>query len=1214
MDSADSLEAAAAEAQQGGRHDEAVALLRQAVALDPRSPERLNTLANALFRARAFQQAQEAYRAAHALDPGFYKPLANLGRVAIELGDLAQARRWLALAVERDPEAARARVTYGSLLTRLSLTAPPPERDALRAEARAQLEQALARAPDLVQAWLALADLANSSAEALATLREGFARSRSEPVATRLAQVSLTAGHIEESLLFSRFALAFDPDSPALAARDRSLDALARGAPPGPAPSSAGTDPAFQFASDAMTRAAIAVRRGDPSLLRALAARRASLPGGFTQEVADRLTAIGAHAEALEAHRAALAEHPSSYRVRTRMAQSLLATNDPAGALSVLEPVAPRWTEDVIVGVSAAGALTDLARFTEAATLLGRLAERFPQTSLVHERIVTPLIRLGRIEEALAHLQVRARIDPTRHGENPGLFNLHYRVLAGPADIAERHVAWSASLGPSPRIALPRRPVAGRKVRVAYLSSDFVTHPVPKFLVPVLAAHDRSRFEIHAVSGAAVEDAVTARIRGCVDGFHPVAGRSPEEIAAVCRALAIDVAIDLSGHTGGSLARALRHGAAPVQMTWLGYPNTTGLGEVDWRITDGDADPPGVSEALHAERLLRLPEGAWCFVPSEDRALAEGPAARNGWVTFGSFNSNAKIGPRTLSLWAKVLRAVPSARLALKSDALRDTAGRDMVTMRLRAHGLDPDRVTILPREENPLDSFAHVDVALDAFPYHGTTTSCEGLWMGVPSVVLAGEAHVSRVGVSLMRRVGLGSLVARDDVEYVCIAADIAADLPRLASIRAGLRDAMRASALGDPSRFAAQLEQALLRTLDGPEPTAESRGLRPIEGASRVVSPAIGVRVPFGPTEGVEASEAWTAGASLSAVERWVVEGVSSGAELVGIGAPGGSRVARIVAAQPDRSAVLFARDVDEAKRFEAALAPPARPWARLARSLRSSAELRVVAGPLPSSGWRAIVGDGPIAWMCPRGAAIPEGMLPIVLLADAGLWVDAARLPGCLPSLALDSRAVDLFEARYSLARASGEPASDLTGCSETYPALGDPVALAREVGPRVARMMGSWWAAMDRERSPAVRGASLCQSVEDAIALGAQRDGGLDARMLAAAVLCSVDHEAAPRVLSGCAEDLRAGGRCTRWMPLDRSAGCEAGDPSSREGLLATVLQAIASRLPPDAHAERLALAREHGTLGVPSDDIERILVTEETWRLTSRVSAKTSSSP
>ena len=276
----------------------------------------------------------------------------------------------------------------------------------------------------------------------------------------------------------------------------------------------------------------------------------------------------------------------------------------------------------------------------------------------------------------------------------------------------------------------------------------------------------------------------------------------------------IDILVDLAGHTAGNRLRVFARKPAPVQVSYLGYPGSTGLSEMDYRLTDSLADPPGKTELLHSEKLLRLPVCNWCFNEPDDAPMVGPlPAYAAGSICFGTFNNFTKASPAIMDMWAAILNAVPSSRLIMKFRGLGEKSVRQQIHQCFASRGVRAERLEIRGHEPNPvshLKAYNEVDIALDTFPYHGTTTTCEAMWMGVPVVTLAGSSHVSRVGVSLLSSVGLPEMIAQTPQQYVEIAVGLARDLPRLADLRLTLRPRMRASPLMDAPRFARDIEAA--------------------------------------------------------------------------------------------------------------------------------------------------------------------------------------------------------------------------------------------------------------------------------------------------------------------------------------------------------------------------------------------------------------------
>ena len=362
--------------------------------------------------------------------------------------------------------------------------------------------------------------------------------------------------------------------------------------------------------------------------------------------------------------------------------------------------------------------------------------------------------------------------------------------------------------------AWPNDPDPDRRLRVGYVSADLHAHSVAYFLEPLVAAHDRRRLALIAFDNTKSPDNITDHLRQHFDEWHRVVGVGDPRLAELVRERQVDVLVDLNGHTAESRLPVFALRPAPVQVTYLGYPNTTGLTEVDYRLTDAVADPPGVADELATERLVRLPGGFLCYHPPPPYPdVGPSPAGADGPVTFAAFNAAHKINPAVVALWCRVLATVPGSRLLLKANGFADADTRRSVAAAFAAHGMGDDRVRFLPQATRHADHLAvynGCDLALDTFPYNGTTTTCEALWMGVPVVTFAGDRHAARVGLSLLAQVGLPELAGDTPDDYVRIAAGLATDRPRLAALRASLRDRMRASRLMDAQAHAATVEDA--------------------------------------------------------------------------------------------------------------------------------------------------------------------------------------------------------------------------------------------------------------------------------------------------------------------------------------------------------------------------------------------------------------------
>lgn len=419
---------------------------------------------------------------------------------------------------------------------------------------------------------------------------------------------------------------------------------------------------------------------------------------------------------------------------------------------------------------------------------------------------------LNQYDEAVRVLEQAAPAHPMDiFLHNQWCFNIHHLPDATPAQVRKVHEAFGAVLErvePSKPVTFTQTPDPGRKLRVGIVSPDLITNVVATFIEPVFAHRDASRYELYAYMTRPNEDEVTARLRRMTDVWRTVAGITQRQLAQRLRDDQLDVVIDLAGHSKGFNLAALHLRPAPVQATYLGYAGTTGLTAIDYRIVDSITDPPGEADSHTVERLVRLDPCFVCFTPPPDAPEVTARPA-DASITFGSFNAVRKINQRVVALWARVLRDVPGSRLLLKSFDLADQHTQDNLRARFIAEGIADDRIVTLkplrPMSEH-LGQYAEVDIGLDPFPYNGTTTTCEAMWMGVPVVTKAGDRHAARVGMSLMNATGLNNLVARSDDEYVAIATALARDHARRAALRAGLREQMRASTLMKQPAFAAR------------------------------------------------------------------------------------------------------------------------------------------------------------------------------------------------------------------------------------------------------------------------------------------------------------------------------------------------------------------------------------------------------------------------
>ncbi len=352
-----------------------------------------------------------------------------------------------------------------------------------------------------------------------------------------------------------------------------------------------------------------------------------------------------------------------------------------------------------------------------------------------------------------------------------------------------------------------------RRLRVGYVSPHFHEHAVNYFVEPILTSHNHDEFEIFCYSSVMLPDAVTERLKAAADHWHDVKVKTDAQVAQMVRDDRIDILVDLSGHMGWTRLLVFARKPAPVQVTYIGYQNTTGMSAMDYRLTDDHADPPGVTDPFYTEQLVRLPRAFFCYKAGATPPTTPPPALENGYVTFGSFNNFAKVMPEVIETWLKILSRVPRSRLMVL--AYRGGYLERHIHELAAQRGIDPDRIELFDKRwrQEYLQLVAQADIGLDPFPFNGHTTTCDSIWMGVPVVMLEGQTYASRFGGSVLANVGLAHLIARSVEDYIDLAVDLAGDIDRLSQLRGELRPRMAASPLADFAGFTRNLEQAYRR-----------------------------------------------------------------------------------------------------------------------------------------------------------------------------------------------------------------------------------------------------------------------------------------------------------------------------------------------------------------------------------------------------------------
>ena len=522
---------------------------------------------------------------------------------------------------------------------------------------------------------------------------------------------------------------------------------------------------------------------------------------------------LGRLEDAIAAYRKTIERRPDSHEALNNLGFSLRAAGRHVEAIEAFQRA-------ITIRPDCVDALNNLGMSFGQGGLLDEAIPCFHKVLSLRPDFAPALTNLGNVYQATGDLD--AAIDCFRRAWEIStdssapdnlLFAIHFHPAYGPREIKLDHDRWNA------QIARPLVPAEirhqhdrspDRRLRIGYVSPDFCTHSQANFTVPLLSHHDHTQFEIVCYSDVRAPDALTARLHGCADLWRETAPLSHAQLAELIVRDQIDILVDLTLHMSGNRLLTFARKPAPVQVTWLGYPSTTGLETIDYRLSDPYLDPPGIDETPYSEQVYRLPHSFWCYDPlDEGPPINDLPALQSGFITFGCLNNFAKVTPATLGLWARVMRELPRSRLILLAPR---GAARLRVLNTMSRHGVDASRMEFSDRvaREQYLATFNRFDVCLETIPYPGHTTTLDSLWMGVPVVTLTGATTVSRGGQSILSNVALTDLVTTNAEDYVSAVTGLANDLPRLASLRSTLRSRLQASPLMNAAEFARDAETA--------------------------------------------------------------------------------------------------------------------------------------------------------------------------------------------------------------------------------------------------------------------------------------------------------------------------------------------------------------------------------------------------------------------
>jgi protein O-GlcNAc transferase len=727
-------------------------LLNTALVIDPAKAACHGHRGLMLAAIHRTSDAISAYQTALALNPRLADVHNNLGNLLLTVGNAQDAISAYRAAIHAQPDLIEAHTNLGLALMRL---------------------------PDYAQAIVALHQAASL-------------RPQDQAIAAHLATAYSnhgttleTSGHVREAIAAFTQSITLNPASPE--ARFNLGKCLAASG---------------QF------EAAI------PEYLRALA-----LKPDFPQahnNLGIALSARGNLPEALAAYHEALRLDPNSSSALNNLADALRTVGRINDAIDAyhralrLAPDDPELWSNLGSALDLRGDLAEaLAAFQKATTLRPAFAQ-------ARNNMANTLKNLGQVEAALTAYQQALAFDPSNQEIHSNrLYTLYFHPNASLEKIHREHHQWNTAHAARYRPAAPisfadRSP--HRKLRIGYVAATFRDHCQSFFTVPLFSHHDHQHFEIIAYSDTASSDAITARLQNCCDAWHNTAGLSDDALAGLIRQHHIDILVDLSLHMSHNRLMLFARKPAPIQVTWLGYPGTTGLDTIDYRLTDPHLDPPppmGNNDAFYSEKSWRLPHTFWCYDPlTAEPPVNPLPASANGHITFGCLNNFCKVNEAVLHLWSAVLRNVSNSHLLL----LAPRAAQPRLLETFQAQGIQPHRIAFVERSSRAryLACYHRIDIGLDTFPYNGHTTSLDSLWMGVPVVTLVSDAPAGRAGWSQLYNLNLTQLAATSEHEFIRTAVALAENTANLARLRASLRERLAHSPLTDGAQFARDVEHA--------------------------------------------------------------------------------------------------------------------------------------------------------------------------------------------------------------------------------------------------------------------------------------------------------------------------------------------------------------------------------------------------------------------
>jgi protein O-GlcNAc transferase len=730
-------------------------------------------------KARRFAEAEPLYRRYLAMKPDSHEAAHLLGYMVFEAGRPEPALELIGRAIAMAPEKAEYHCNLGVVLSRIMR----------QEEAIESLKKALSLKRDFPEAWYNLAGayvFRGKAPEAIDAYQQAISQRPTYADAfNNLANVFVSEGRFEEAIAAYQQALVLRPN--------------------------------LEIAAYNLGIALRKVGRFDEAIfwLRQAVALQPEYRDACLN-LAIYLRERAQWTEAVAMYRRAVFLFNGAIELQLGLAASLVGAGEFDEAISL-------YNKSLASRPGAVTIYRGLGLAHEARGNLAQADEAFNQALKIQPEYVEGLcdlgrlkIVIGRVDQAVDCFNQAINLRPTDPiAYSNRLAALHFLPDFDPVAIYHEHIDWNQKHAQPLNYEI--RPHDNgrdpdRRLRVGYVSPDFHEHPVSFFMESVLAGHDPQQVEVYAYADSTRYDAVTARLQKLVPQWRNITAFGDQNVAEMIRKDQIDILIDLAGHTSGNRLLLFARKPAPIQMTYLGYPGTTGLSAMDYRLTDVHADPPEMTEQYYSEKLIRLPRSFLCYRPPSDAPeVGPLPALSNGFITFGSFNHLAKINPQVVELWSQILKQIPNSRMLIKNAGLADESARRELLARFAANGVESSRVELrgaAATHADHLRMYNEMDITLDTFPYNGTTTSCEAMWMGVPMVTLEGQRYAGRVGLSLMTNIKLPELIAKSPAEYLELAVDLAGDTSALSEIRGTMREWMLESPLMNGRRLAWNLE----------------------------------------------------------------------------------------------------------------------------------------------------------------------------------------------------------------------------------------------------------------------------------------------------------------------------------------------------------------------------------------------------------------------